>query len=36
MGDFEKKVAERIAAISTDRQIGECPAAFMRASASPK
>ena len=36
MSDFKKEVAERIAAIPTNRQLCESAAAFMRASAAPK
>src|SRR5674476_807400 len=36
MGDFQKEVAERIAAIPADKQLCETAVAFMHASAMPK
>lgn len=36
MSDFDKEVAERIAAISVDKKLGEAAAAFVRASMLPK
>lgn len=36
MSDFDKEVAERIAAISVDKKLGEAAASFVRASMLPK